>query len=370
MPNAPDFRLLFESVPGLYLVLTPAFQIVAASDAYLGATMTTRDEILGRHIFEIFPDNPDEPGATGVKNLKASLTRVLEAKRSDTMAVQKYDIRRSASQGRIFEERYWSPVNSPVIDEMGDVKYIIHRVEDVTDYIRLRRTSSERQVSMEAEIHRRGQELQQVNERLRASLAEKETLLKEVHHRVKNNLEVINSLLNLQADRVLHPGDRELLEETCNRVRSMAEIHQILYRSLDLSCVDVRLFLRRLAESLFSFYQVKSDRVHLVIEMEDLSVDLQRAIPVALILNELLSNALKHGFPDGRPGTIRVRVDSNGQESILYVGDDGVGLRQGRNREASSSLGLQLVHALADQLGGNVALQSPPGTQFTIRFPS
>src|SRR5205809_4837333 len=114
---SPDFRALFESAPGLYLVLTPELRIAGASDAYLGATMTTRDGILGRGIFEVFPDNPDDPGATGVRNLRASLERVLSTRQGDAMPVQKYDVRRPASEGGGFEERYWSPFNSPVRSE-------------------------------------------------------------------------------------------------------------------------------------------------------------------------------------------------------------------------------------------------------------
>lgn len=118
---APDFRILFESVPGLYLVLTPDLTIVAVSDAYAQATMTKRSAILGRGLFEIFPDNPDDPAASGVRNLHASLQRVLRNRTADTMAVQKYDIRRPASEGGGFEERYWSPVNSPVFGSDGQI---------------------------------------------------------------------------------------------------------------------------------------------------------------------------------------------------------------------------------------------------------
>jgi len=136
--KAPDFQVLFESAPGSYLVLTPALTIVAVSDAYLKATMTKREEILGRGLFEVFPDNPDDPTATGVRNLRASLDRVLAHRVPDTMAVQKYDIRRSESEGGGFEERYWGPINSPVLGADGKVAYIIHRVEDVTEFICLK----------------------------------------------------------------------------------------------------------------------------------------------------------------------------------------------------------------------------------------
>ncbi|MDP1700748.1 MAG: PAS domain-containing protein [Aestuariivirga sp.] len=130
---ASDFRALFEGSPNLYLVLDPGFKIVAVNDAYCQATMTNRKAILGRGIFDVFPDNPADLTATGVSNLRASLERVLQFRRPDKMATQKYDIPRPASEGGGFEERYWSPFNSPVLDKKGDVSWIIHRVEDVTE---------------------------------------------------------------------------------------------------------------------------------------------------------------------------------------------------------------------------------------------
>jgi PAS domain S-box-containing protein len=139
----PDFRFLFQSAPGCYLVLAPDLTIVAVSDAYVRATMTQRDEIVGRGIFDVFPDNPGDPAATGVANLRASLNRVLTQRRPDRMAVQKYDIRRPESEGGGFEERHWSPVNSPLIGDGGRVAYILHHVEDVTDKVRLQRKEGE-----------------------------------------------------------------------------------------------------------------------------------------------------------------------------------------------------------------------------------
>jgi PAS domain S-box-containing protein len=176
---APDFQSLFQSVPGLYLVLTPDFTIVAVSDAYLRATMTRRDAILGREIFEVFPDNPDDPAATGVRNLRASLQRVLKNKVPDTMAVQKYDIRKPEPEGGGFEERYWSPVNAPVLGRDNEVAYIIHRVEDVTDFVRLSRHEAQQQKlaeelrtraeQMEVEVFQRAKEVQEANLRLEAA---------------------------------------------------------------------------------------------------------------------------------------------------------------------------------------------------------
>ena len=130
-----DYRALFENAPGLHLVIDRHFTIVAASDAYLSATMTVRRAIVGRHLFDVFPDDPADPAATGVGNLRASLERVLKFRQPDPMAVQRYSIRRPDSEGGGFEERYWSPLNLPILDAGGEVRWIIHRVEDVTQLV-------------------------------------------------------------------------------------------------------------------------------------------------------------------------------------------------------------------------------------------
>lgn len=180
--SVPDFRRLFESAPGLYLILTPEFVIVAVSDAYARATMTKREEILGRGIFEVFPDNPDDPATEGVRNLRASLERVRQHRVTDAMPVQKYDIRRPESEGGGFEERFWSPINSPVFDADGTLVYINHRVEDVTEFVRLKQRGVEQlqltkelQVQterMEAEVVIRSQEIAEASRQLKEANVE------------------------------------------------------------------------------------------------------------------------------------------------------------------------------------------------------
>jgi signal transduction histidine kinase len=142
MGDSPDFRQLFHAAPGAYLVLDPEFRIVAATDQYLAATKTVRDAIVGRTVFEVFPDNPDDPNANGTRNLRASLETVLRTKVPHTMAVQKYDIRRPQSEGGGFEERYWTPVNTPVTAD-GRVAYVIHAVNDVTNAVRMKKLQGE-----------------------------------------------------------------------------------------------------------------------------------------------------------------------------------------------------------------------------------
>jgi PAS domain S-box-containing protein len=150
-----NFELLFEAVPGLFLVLkpdAPLFTILGASNAYLQATMTQRKKICGRGLFEVFPDNPDDLTATGTNNLGNSLLRVLKSKSADAMAIQKYDIPRPASEGGGFEERYWSPLNTPVLNKKKEIVYIIHRVEDVTEFIRMQNKGAEEISVARAEI--------------------------------------------------------------------------------------------------------------------------------------------------------------------------------------------------------------------------
>lgn len=168
------FRSLFESAPGLYLVLNAdTLEIVGVSEAYLRATMTSRAEIVGRPVFDVFPDDPDDVSATGVRELRASLDRVRQRRTEDTMPVQRYPIRRPSEQGGGFEERYWSPINSPLLDPSGRLAFIIHRVEDVTEYVRLKqqegtwnepRPLSSRIEQMEAEIVMRSRELKRAEQ--------------------------------------------------------------------------------------------------------------------------------------------------------------------------------------------------------------
>ncbi len=175
----PDFRALFEKSPGLYLILDGRFTIVAASDAYCVATMTARDDIVGRGLFEVFPDNPDDSGADGVANLRTSLLNVIKLRRADRMADQKYDIRRPDG---VFEERYWSPLNSPVLGPDGYVRWIIHSVEDVTELVKARageahsRQRATEQEHAAADLRQSNGELVEKIALLRASLKQLSSL--------------------------------------------------------------------------------------------------------------------------------------------------------------------------------------------------
>ena len=150
--SGPDYGAVFDAAPGSFLLLSPDLTIVGVTDAYLAATMTSREGIVGRPLFEVFPDNPDDPSADGVRNLRASLERVLATRQPDRMPVQKYDIRRPDAAGGGFEERHWSPLNTPVLAADGVVRQIIHWVEDVTELVLLKRDTSREQAILHEEL--------------------------------------------------------------------------------------------------------------------------------------------------------------------------------------------------------------------------
>jgi two-component system, sensor histidine kinase PdtaS len=222
--------------------------------------------------------------------------------------------------------------------------------------------------SLEQRVDQRTQELSQTNTQLRASLSEKEMLLKEIHHRVKNNLQVISSLLSLQMGQQADAPTLEALRESQNRVRSMALIHEKIYQSKDLSRVDFGEYIHSLAQYLFGSYRANTDQVKLTIEVDPVALGVDAAVPCGLILNELISNALKHAFPNRRNGEICISMKRLDGEIFLQIQDDGVGFPQGMEIEDTPSLGLQLVTTLVSQLDGTLELSRQPGTRFIIRF--
>ena len=395
---APDFRALFESAPGLYLVMTPSFEIVATSDAYLRATMTTRGAILGRRLFDVFPDNPDDPSATGVRNLTTSLNRVLRDKRPDAMAIQKYDIRRPDSEGGSFEERYWSPVNSPVLGPDGEVMYLMHRVEDVTDFIRLKQQGRQQEVfnealrirneRMESEVYLRARERDEAQAANRA----KDDFLAMLGHELRNPLAAIASAT-------------EILKRLGTTTGAAGQSRAVIER-------QVR-HLKRLVDDLLDAARVQAGKVTLDRRPLDLAEAVHRAVsvvqstdpaiqhvvqvdaqPVGVsfdparleqVVVNLLTNALKF-TPAG--GAIRVGVRAGADTAILVVEDEGIGIpedvlprifdlffqgeRTAARSEGGLGIGLTLVKTLTELHGGTIEARTGGpglGSAFVIRLP-
>jgi PAS domain S-box-containing protein len=201
------------------------------------------------------------------------------------------------------------------------------------------------------------------------SLREKDVLLREIHHRVKNNMQIISSLLRLQAGQLKDEGAKTIFQSCQDRIRSMSLVHEKLYMSKSLSGINFSDYVDSLAKRLLQINRVSADLVNLKLNIEEVYFDLQTAIPCGLILNELITNSLKYAFPDGRKGTMEISLTALGNNLYqLVVHDDGIGFPDGPDIENPKSFGIQIVKLLADQLGGKVLLKRDFGTTFEISF--
>ncbi len=207
-----------------------------------------------------------------------------------------------------------------------------------------------------------------IEEKLKESLEEKEMLLKEIHHRVKNNLMVISSLLNLQSQYIKDKEALDIFKESQNRAKSMALIHERLYRSTDLKKIDFGDYIHTLATDLFHTYVTDPSRVKLHMDLENVMVDINTTVPLGLIVNELVTNSMKHAFPDGEKGEINIEFHKQEDEFILLVSDTGVGFPEEIDFRKTDSLGLQLVNNLVMQIDGVITLDMINGTEFKIIF--
>ncbi|RJS48492.1 MAG: hypothetical protein CIT03_07900 [Methanobacterium sp.] len=203
---------------------------------------------------------------------------------------------------------------------------------------------------------------------LKNSLKEKEVMLREIHHRVKNNLQIISSLLNLQTNYVKDEEARDLFKESQNRVKSMSMIHESLYQSRDLAQVDFSIYISRLSSELFSSYGVNFNQIRLETSVEKINLDINTAIPCGLIINELLSNAIKYAFPH-QEGVIKINFLQKEDLYVLEVSDNGVGLPDDIDFTGTNTLGLRLVSSLVDQLDGTIHMDKTKGTSFIMEFP-
>ena len=414
--DAPDFRRIFQAVPGPYLVLAPTLHIVAVSNAYLQATKTERDAILGRHLFEVFPDNPDDPQASGMRNLRISLQRVLADRVPDAMAVQKYDIRKPESEGGGFEERYWSPVNTPVLDPDGSVNCIIHRVEDVTDFVRARQhgreqaqlaeSLRERAERFEAEIFQRAAEVQEANRRLESANQELSRLyaasreLDELKTRffsnVSHELRTPLTLILGPVERLL--GAAGLTEEQRGWLGTMARNARALLQHVN-DLLDVA----KLEAGKMAVHDDVVDLGHLTrltaANFESLAkergIDFRIDVPSSLrvrtdaekvqrILVNLLANAFKF-TPDA--GRVQLYLAWEAGQGTLEVDDSGPGVpealrevifepfRQAEQastrRHGGTGLGLAIAREFLDLLGGSVAVGDSAlgGAAFRVVLP-
>jgi len=325
------FRLFVNGVRDYALFqMDESGQIISWNGGAEGLLGYTEEEIVGQPTSVLFVPEDIAAGEPERENAKALTTGRAEDER--------WHRRKDGS-------RFWcSGVVTRIDDPQGNVRGLAKVMRDETERM-------------------------QAREQTTRSLAEKEALLKEIHHRVKNNLQVITSLLTLQSDAVDDDATRTMFEEAVNRVRTIGDIHELLYRSPDLARVDFNLYLNQLAKSLSSFYGIDQKRIAVRVDARTTGLELAKAIPCGLIVNELLTNALKHGFPEERSGEVRVTLECEHGTCVLEVRDNGVGIPDEVTIDNTISLGLKLVSVLAQQLGGEVLIHRNGGTRFAVSFP-
>jgi signal transduction histidine kinase len=402
-----DYRALFAHAPGQYMVLAadaPTFTILEATNAYLAATLTKRATMLGRGLFEVFPDDPNDPNATGTRNLRASLERAIASRAPDTMAVQKYPVQRPESEGGGFEDRFWSVVNTPVLGARGEVRFIIHRAVDVTDLVLARRSNEEnveRTRAMELEVLARSQELNAANDKLRAAnerLSEldqaKTVFFSNISHEFRTPLTLmLGPVEDCLADREapLPAPARERLELVHHNTLRLLKL---VNRLLDFSRIEAgrmtatfaRTDVAAFTTELASMFQSAATKAGLTLEIdcpplsEPVLVD--RDMWEKIVLN-LLSNAFKFTFA----GHIAVKLEERGPELVLRVTDTGTGIpadqlalvferfhrvegARGRTHEGTG-IGLALVQELVRLHGGAISVESTVGvgSTFTVSIP-
>lgn len=207
-----------------------------------------------------------------------------------------------------------------------------------------------------------------IEARMQASLQEKNVLLKEIHHRVKNNLQIISSLLNLQSMYIEDEQSFEVFKESQNRVKSMAIIHEKLYQSGNFAEINVAEYLTKLTENIYSSYGVNIGLVKLEIDAQDIYLDINKAIPCFLVINEMITNSIKHAFPEKRAGKIMIDFKKEGDNYVVSIKDDGLGLPSGMDIDQTNTLGIQLINGLISQLDGELTVSSVEGTEFRFIF--
>lgn len=408
-----DYKELFESAPAACLVLKPNLSIVAVTNAYLSATMTKREEILGRGIFDVFPDNPNDQRADGVNNLRASLNRVLQNKAPDTMAIQKYDIRKPESEGGQFEVRYWSPVNLPVLSDKGEVKLIIHRVEDVTDFVNLTQKGLAQEETntklkshsdkMDLELLLRNKEIRNANitleelnttlklktEELKRSNEELSRFAATASHDIKAPfrnvgayLEVIKGKIGdaLNEDPEIKDAFRRInssRDRIATLLDDLLKFAQIAQNQEPFSTVDLNKVLDDVLKNMD--FSIKEKNASVVIHGRMPVVKGHYSSLVQLFQN-LIGNAIK--FQDKKVPQVSVSVESANNSYKFMVKDNGIGIdpqyfnkifqvfERLHNQEeySGSGLGLTICQRIVERHGGKIGVESEPGVGTTFHF--
>jgi PAS domain S-box-containing protein len=324
------FRQAVESAPNAIVMVNESGSIVMVNVQTEASFGYPRDELIGQRVEMLVPER-FRGGHIGFRQayLANPVSRPMGAGRD------LYGLRKDGTEFPI-------EIGLGLIDDENGI-IILSSIVDIT----------ERQIA---------------HNKLKQTLNEKEMLLKEVYHRVKNNLQVVSSLINLQAGNVNNQETADLLKQSADRIKAMALLHEKLYLSKDLARTDFNEYIRSLADHLLFGYGTYSDKFKLSMKIDNVFLDVDTAIPCGLIVNELLSNAIKHAFPKDRCGEIGITFTQEQGEYILIISDNGIGLPSNIDFKQSNSLGLQLVETLTNQLMGRMSLDRENGSTFTLQF--
>jgi PAS domain S-box-containing protein len=325
--NEAKYRSIVETAAEGIILTTPDGVITYANQQMADLVGCSIVDLIGK------------VGVSFMKDAKPTTSLRSTLNKGGTLS-QEFEITHQDGQKR----RVWS-IATPIINESQEHAAYLHMFTDIT-------------------------EQKMAEEKIKASLEEKEVLLKEIQHRVKNNMQVMVSLLQMQAARVKDPADAQLFKDSQERVRSMALVYEKLHQSEDLARVNLKKYVTDLVDNLVRSYSVGSGTHRTIIEVSEIKLGLDTAIPCGLIINEVISNSLKYAFPDGRTGTISVVINETDGRLEMAIADDGIGLPEEISRGWMSSLGMQLIHSLTEyQLGGKVEIERSGGTKYRIVFP-
>jgi PAS domain S-box-containing protein len=323
------YRILAEASPDAIYIINDDLSIAYANTRTLHLFSWNLSDIQGKRITDLLPA---EYAEKLVQVVYSVIQHGIPSRREDNIV----------TKGK--KEIWLSSILTPLKDNAGAVTSVLCVSRDITERKRM-------------------------DEQIAGSLREKEYLLKEIHHRVKNNLQVISSLLSMQADKASDPNVRNSLLDSQNRVKSIALVHEKLYQSESLDQIDYGDYLNKIVLHLLNTYDVNPSLVTCHIHAENVIVDINQAVPCSLIINEMITNSLKYAFPDGRKGEITIDFMMDANNYILKYHDDGIGLPEHITFDRSESLGMQLIYGLTRQLSGTITLQRERGTTFILTFP-
>lgn len=411
-----DYQKVFENLQGLYIILDTNFTIINVSSNLASSAQLNREDMIGKNLFIVFPDNPDDLTADGESNLRYSLNYVLKNKTSHSMAIQRYDVKNKNGK---FEKRYWSPINKPLLNESGEVDYIIHRVEEVTDFVHLTETSEKNSLRnsklknqnklMEIEVIKRSQEIQELNTLLDQKVEQRTKHLKEankvirknlisithqkkqledfcniISHNLRAPLVNISMLVNMLAENSSNGENGILLEKLETASKNLNETFDELVESIQISQdteipfehVDLKDCTLNIIEGLLG----EINKTDAIIEMnfDSAATVYYPSNYIKSILHNLISNSLKYSSPERKP-SIKITSQRNDEKILISVSDNGLGIDMNKNKDnlfkirkvfhdnpSAKGFGLFITKSQVTAFGGSIWAESEPNSGSTF----